>query len=67
MIRTSVSITTIDRVPSQRDKKIVCRICGWSCPRWQKRLREDDPRRSGMLLLAAHELEVHGEDVIACQ
>ena len=61
-MRTSVAITTLDRMPSQRDKTIICKLCGAEFPRWMKRINVDDPRRSGMWLLIAHQMDTHGDE-----
>ena len=60
-MRTSVAIRAVTRIPPPRAKEITCEICGWSTPRWRRRIHADDAPVTGMLDMVAHELQVHTE------
>lgn len=60
-LRTTVTLATIDRVPHQRAMQIACQQCGYAVPRWTPRHDGQPGRLSGLRLLAAHQLQVHGE------
>ena len=56
------TITCIERIPPPKGGQIICKKCGAEFPRWMKRANVDDPRRSGMWLLIAHQMDTHGDE-----
>lgn len=59
-MRTSVAIIAADAIPPTRQRKIVCKLCGQQFDRWERRSDPEQPRRSGMWALIAHQIEDHG-------
>lgn len=61
-MRTSVAITAIDRIPGPKERRVYCKLCGADFPRWQRKVNADDPPQTGVKLLLAHQLQVHGDE-----
>ena len=59
-MKTTVAITTVERIPSPRDKTIACRLCGHEVARWLP--KPGGGRTSGMWLMLAHQMDCHRED-----